>query len=269
MSDSLRPHGCSLPGFPALHYLLVCSNSIELVMPFNYLILCHPLLLLPSVFPSIRVFPNVSALCIRWPNFSFIISPSKEYSVLISFRMDWFDCLAVQGTLKSLIQHHNLKTLILCPSAFFVVQLSYPHMTTGKNIALTRWTFDGKVMPLLFNTLSRFVIALQVSQEFGKVVRYSYLFKNFLQFVVIHTVKGYSVVNEAEVDVFLELLCFFYDTTDIGSSISDSSVLKSAFSLEDLLKHFTLIWLALFLLCFAKGEVEFVLSFHRVRALSL
>ena len=179
-----------------------------------------------------------------------IISPSSEYSVLISFRIDWFDCLAVQGTLKSLY-HHNLKASILCPSAFFVVQLTYLYMTTGKTIALTRWTFVGKVMPLLFNTLSRFVIALQVSEEVGKVTWYSYLFKNF------HTVKGFSVVNEAEVDVFLEHLCFFYDTTDIGSLISDTSALKSAFSLEDLLKYFTLIWLPLFFLCFAKGEVEF------------
>ena len=187
----------------------------------------------------------------------FIISTSNEYSVLISFRIDWFDCLAVQGTLKSLLYHHNLKASILCPSAFFVVQLTYPYITTGKTIALTRWTFVGKVMPLLFNTLSRFVIALQVSQEVGKVTWYSYLFKNFLQFVLIHIVKGFNVVNEAEVNVFLEHLCFFCDTTDIGSLISDTSALKSAFSLEDLLKYFTLIWLPLFLLCFAKGEVEF------------
>ena len=177
--------------------------------------------------------------------------------MLISYRIDWFDRLALQGTLKSLLWHDSLKASILCPSALFAAQLSHPHMTTGKMIALTRWTFDGKVMPLLFNTLSRFVIALQVSQLFGKVICSFYLFKNFTQFVVIHTVKGFSVVSEA-IDIFLEHLCFLYDTTDIGSSISDSSALKSAFSLEDLLKHFTLIWLALFLLCFAKGEVEFV-----------
>ena len=197
-----------------------------------------------------------------------IISPSSEYSVLISFRIDWFDCLAVQGTLKSLLHHHNLKASILCPSAFFVVQLTYLYMTTGKTIALTRWTFVGKVMPLLFNTLSRFVIALQVSQEVGKVIWYSYLFKNFLQFVLIHTVKGFSVVNEAEVDVFLEQLCFFYDTTDIVSLISDTSALKSAFSLEDLLKYFNMASTFLPMLCQRWSRVC-VLSFHRVGALSL
>ena len=128
--------------------------SIELVMPSNHLILCCPLLLLPSTFPSIRVFTNVSALRIRWPkywSFSFSISPSNEYSELISFRIDWFDILAVQGILKSLLQHHSLKASILWLSAFFMVQLSHPHMTTGKTIALTRWTFVGKVMSLLFH----------------------------------------------------------------------------------------------------------------------
>ena len=130
-------------------------------MPSNHLILCHPLLLLPSVFPSIRVFPNESALRIRWPkywSFSFNISPSNEHPGLISFRMDWLDLLAVQGTLKSLLQHRSSKALILQCSAFFIVQLSHPYMTTGKTIALTRWTFVGKVMSLLFNTPSRFVI---------------------------------------------------------------------------------------------------------------
>ena len=134
--------------------------SIESVMPSNHLILCHPLLL-PSIFPSIRVFSNESFLYIRWPkywSFSFSISPSNEYSGLISFRMDWLDFLAVQGTLKSLLQHHSLKALILWHSAFFTVQLSHPYMTTGKTIALTRWTFVGKVMSLLFNKLSRLVI---------------------------------------------------------------------------------------------------------------
>ena len=119
--------------------------SIELVMPFNHLILCHPLLL-PSIFPSIRVFCNESVLCIRWPKYwSFSISLSNEYSGLISFRIDWFDLLEVQGTLKSLLQHHSLKTSILWHSAFFIVQLSHPYMTTGKTIALTRQTFVGKV----------------------------------------------------------------------------------------------------------------------------
>ena len=122
---------------------------IESVMPSNPLILCRPLLLLPSIFPHIRVFSNESALSIKWPkywSFSFSISPSKEHSGLISLRMDWLDLLAVQGTLKSLLQHHSSKASILQPSAFFIVQLSHPYMTTGKTIALTRWTFVGKVM---------------------------------------------------------------------------------------------------------------------------
>ena len=132
--------------------------SIELVMPSNYIILCCPLLLLPSIFPNIRVFSSESALCIRWPNywsFSFSISPSNEYSELISFRTDWFDLLAVQGTL---LQHHNSNASILGHSAFFMVQLSHPYMATGKTIALTRQTFINKVMSLLFNMLSRLVI---------------------------------------------------------------------------------------------------------------
>ena len=135
--------------------------SIELVMPSNHLILCHPLLLLPSIFPIIRVFSNESVLRIRWTNywsFSFSFSPSNEYSGLISFRMDWLNLLAVQGTLKSLLQHHSSKASILQCSAFFTVQLSHPYMTTGKTIALTRWTFVGKVMSLLLNMLSRWVI---------------------------------------------------------------------------------------------------------------
>jgi len=135
--------------------------SIESVMPSSHLILCHPLLLLPSIFLSNRVFSNESALRIRWPkywSFSFNISPSNEHPGLISFRMDWLDLLAVQGTLKSLLQHHSSKASILQCSAFFIVQLSHPYMTTGKTIALTRWTFVGKVMSLLFNMLSRLVI---------------------------------------------------------------------------------------------------------------
>ena len=126
--------------------------SIESVMPSNHLILCHPLLLLPSIFPSIRVFSNESALCISWPkywSFSFSISPSHEHPGLIFFRMDWLDLLAVQGTLKSLLQHHSSKASILQPSAFFTVQLSHPYMATGKAIALIRWTFVGKVISLL------------------------------------------------------------------------------------------------------------------------
>ena len=135
--------------------------SIESVIPSNHLILCHSLLLLPSIFPSIRVFSSESALCIRWPkywSFSFSISPSNEHPLLISFRMDWLDLLVVQGTLKSLLQHHSAKASILQHSAFFTVQLSHPYMTTGKTIALTRRTFVDKVMSLLFNMLSSLVI---------------------------------------------------------------------------------------------------------------
>ena len=135
--------------------------SIELVMPSNHLILCCPLLLPPSIFPSIRVFSNESALRVRWPeywSFSFNISTSNEHPGLISFRMDWLDLLAVQGTHKNLLQHHSSKASILHCSAFFIVQLSHPYMTTGKSIALTRRTFVDKVMSLLFNMLSRLVI---------------------------------------------------------------------------------------------------------------
>ena len=134
--------------------------SVELVMPSNHLILCRPLLRLPSIFPSIRVFSNESVLHIRWPkywSFSFSISPSYEYARLMPFRMDWLDLLAVQGTLKSLLQHHSSKTSILWRSAFFILQLSHPYTTTGKTIALTRQTFVGKVMSMLFNMLSRLV----------------------------------------------------------------------------------------------------------------
>ena len=136
--------------------------SIELVMPSNHLILCRSLLLLLSIFPSIRVFSNESALCIRWPkywSFGFNISPSNEHSGLLSFRMDWLDLLAVQGPLKSHLQHHSSKASILWCSSFFIVQLSHPYMTTGKTIALTIWTFVSKVMSLLLNMLSRLVIA--------------------------------------------------------------------------------------------------------------
>ena len=137
---------------------LLKLTSIKSVMPSNHLILCHPLLLLPSIFPSIRVFSNESVLYIRWPkywSFSFSISPSKDYSGLISFRMDWLDLFAVQGTLKSLLQHHSSEASFLLRSDFFIFQFSHPYMTTGKTIALTRWTFVGKVMSLFFNMLSR------------------------------------------------------------------------------------------------------------------
>ena len=137
-----------------LSWILLQLLSVESVVPSNHLILCHPLLLLPSVFPSIRVFSNQSVLHIRWPNywsFSFSVSPSNEYSGLISFRVDWFDLFAVQGTLRSLLHHHSSKASILWHSAFFKVQLSHPYMTTGKTVALTRRTFVSKVMSLLFN----------------------------------------------------------------------------------------------------------------------
>ena len=137
-------------------------------MPSSHLILCRPLLLLPPIPPSIRVFSNESTLCMRWPkywSFSFSISPSKEHPGLISFRMDWLDLPALQGTLKSLLQHHTSKASILQCSAFFTVQLSHPYMTTGKTIAFTRWTFVGKVMSLLFNVLSRLVITFLPSSK--------------------------------------------------------------------------------------------------------
>ena len=142
--------------------------SIESVMPSSHLILCQHLLLLPPIPPSIRVFSNESALRIRWPkywSFSSNISPSNKHPGLISFRMDWLDILAVQGTLKSLLQHHTSKASILQDSAFFIVQLSHPYMTAGKTIALTRWSFVGKVMSLLFNMLSRLVITFQLSKR--------------------------------------------------------------------------------------------------------
>ena len=145
-----------------ISWSLLKVMSIKLVVPSNLLILYYPLLLLPSVFPSIRVFRNKSVLCIRWPkywSFSFSISPSNEHSGLISFRMDWLDLLTVQGTLKSLLQHHSSKASVLGCSAFFIVQLSHSYMATGKTIALTRWTSVGKVMSLLLSMLSRFVTA--------------------------------------------------------------------------------------------------------------
>jgi len=152
-------HQASLSTTPSLSLLKL--TSIESMMPSNHLIFSHPFLLLPSIFSNIRVFSNESVLCIRWPkywHFSFSINPSNEYSGLISFRIDWLDHLAVQETLKSLLQHHSSKASVLWHSAFFMVQLSYPYMITGKTIALARWTFVGKVMSLLFNMLSRLVM---------------------------------------------------------------------------------------------------------------
>ena len=156
-----NPMDCSTPGLPVHHQLLEFTQTHvhESVMPSNHLILCCPLLLLPSIFPNIRVFSNESVLHIRWPkywSFSFSISPYNEYSGLISFRMDWLDLLAVQGTCKGLLQHQSSKASVLQCSAFFIVQLSHPYMTTGKTISFMRQTFVGKVMSLLFNMLSRF-----------------------------------------------------------------------------------------------------------------
>ena len=187
MFNSLQPHRLSVqllshvrlyatPRTAARQALLSINNSrsllklmsTESVMPSNHLIFCRSLLLLPSIFPSIRVFSNESALRMRWPkywSFSFNISPSNEHSGLTSFRVDWLDLLAVQGILKSLLQHHGSKASILLRSAFFIVQLSHPYMTTGKTIALTRWTFVGKVMSLLFNMLSRLVITFLPRSE--------------------------------------------------------------------------------------------------------
>ena len=158
------PMDCSMPGFPVHHQLpeLAQTHVHRVGDAIHHLVLCRPLLLLPSIFSSIRVFSNESVLRIRWLkywSFSSSFSLSKEYSRLISFGMDWFDLLSVQGTLKSLLQHHSSKASIFWCSAFFIVQLSHPYMTTGKIIALTRQTFVGKVMPLLFKMLSRFVIA--------------------------------------------------------------------------------------------------------------
>ena len=170
LSHELQSHAacnsmnCRTSDFPVLHYLqsLLKFMSIESVIPSNHLILCCPLLLLPSTFPSIRLSSNEWALHIRWPtyqSFSISISPSNEYSELISFRIDWFELLEVQGILKSLLQHHSLKASFLPCSAFFMFQLSNPYMTTGKTLAFTIQTFVSKVMPRLLNTLSRFVIA--------------------------------------------------------------------------------------------------------------
>ena len=142
--------------------------SIELVMPSNYLILCHPLLFVPSIFPSISVFSKESVLRIRWPkywSFSFSISPSNKYSRLISFKFDWFDLLAVQGTLKSFLHHHSSKASLLWHSAFFIVEISHPYMTIGKTIALTKQIFVGKVISLLFNMLSRLIITFLPRSE--------------------------------------------------------------------------------------------------------
>ena len=167
----------STPGLPVHHQLLEFAQThiqIESVMPSSHLILCCPLLLLPPISPSTRVFSNESTLRMKWPkywSFSFSISPSEEHPGLISFRMDWLDLPAVQGSLKSLLQHHSSKASILQSSAFLTVQLSQPYMTTGKTIALTRWTFVGKVMSLLLNLLSRLVITFFQGVQFSSVAQ--------------------------------------------------------------------------------------------------
>ena len=173
MTPWTAAHQASLPF--TISWSLLKLLSIELVMKSNRLVLRHPLLLLPSIFPSIRIFYNESVLHIRWPKYwSFSISPSSEYSGLISFRIDWLDLLAVQGTLRSLLQHHSSKASVLRRSAFFMVQLSDLYMTTRKTIALTRWTFVSKVTSLFFNMLPRFVIAWnEYLSDFG-----SFLFVN-------------------------------------------------------------------------------------------
>ena len=157
------PMNCSMPGLPVHHLLEFTQTHVHCVsMPSNHLILCWSLLIPPSIFPSNRVFSNEPGFHIRWPkywSFSFNISLSHEYSGLISFRIDWLILLAVQGTLESLLQHHSSKASILQCSAFFIVELSHPYLTTGRTIALTRWTYVGKVMSLLFNMLSRLVVA--------------------------------------------------------------------------------------------------------------
>ena len=189
--------------------------SFQLEMPSNHLILCHPLLLLPSIFHSIRVFSNESILRIRWPkywSFSFCISPSNEYSGLISFRRDWFDLLAVQVTLKSILQYHSSKTSIFRHSVFFIFRLSYPYMTTGKTIALIRWTFVGKIMSLLFNMLSRLVIAF--------LPRSKHIF-NFMATVTICSDFAAAAAKSLQ---SCPTLCNPIDGSPLGSSVDQFHV---------------------------------------------
>ena len=202
--------------------------SIKLVMPSNHLILCCPLLLLPSIFPSIKVFSSELALPIRWPkywSFNFSIPPSNEYSGLISFKIDWFDLLVVCGTLKSLLQHHNLKASVLQCSAVFMVQLSHPYMTTGKTIALTRWTFVGKVMSLLFNMLSRLVIAFLLRSK-GLLI--SWL--KSLSAVILEPKKRKSV----SVSIVSPSICHEVMGLDAIIFVFQMLSFKPAFSLESI-----------------------------------
>ena len=193
-----------------ISWSLLKLMSTELVIPSNHLILCHPLLFLPSIFPSIKVFSNELALSIRWPkywSFNFSINTSNEYSGLISFRIDLFDLLAVQGTLKGLLEHRSSEVSILHCSAFFMVQLSHPYKTTGKTIALTRWTFAGKVMSLLYNLLSRFVIA---SLQRSKCLLISWL--QSLSTVILEPKKK-------SVTVFIVFLPIWHEVTGMDAMI--------------------------------------------------
>ena len=202
--------------------------SIESEMPSNHLILCHSLFLPPSIFPSIRVSSNESTLYIRWPkywSFSFSISPSNEYSELISFRSDWLDLLAVQGTLKSLLQNHSSNKSILQHSAFFTVQLSHPYMTTGKTIALTRRTFAGKVMPLLFNMLSRLVIAFLPRSKHLLI-----LWLQSLSTVILEPKKVESIEEHFQIPISI-LFLLFHCSFLMGSSCNLSAATQSFIAL--------------------------------------
>ena len=218
----------STPGLPVHHQLPEPPKtmSIESVMPSNHLILCRPLLLLPSIFPSFRVFSNESDLRIKWPkywSFSFNISPSNEHTGLISFRMNWLDLLAVQGTLKSLLQHHSSKASILQRSAFFIVQLSHPYMTTGKTIALTRQTFVDKVMSLLFNMLSRLVITF--------LPRSKRLF-NFMAAITICSDLEPRKIKSATVATVSPSICYEVMGPDAMILVSRMLSFKPTFSLS-------------------------------------
>ena len=241
MSDSLQPHvpQHARPPSPSPTPRVYSNMSIESVMPSNHLILCPPLLLLPSIFPSIRVFSNESVLCIRWPkywSFSFSIRPSIEYSGLIFFRMDWLDLLAVRGTLKSLLQHHSSKASVLWCLAFFfflIVQLSHQYMTTGKTIAVTIRTFVSRVMSLLFNTLSRFVSCLPAKKQ---------LRSDFMVAVTVHSDFG---AQEEEIGHYFHLspsvchvvigpdgiiLVFLIFSFKLALSLSSFTLIKKLFS---------------------------------------
>ena len=210
--------------------------SIESVIPSTHLILCHPLLLLPSIFPNIRDFSSESVLHIRWPkywSFSFSISPSKEYSGLFSFRMDWLDLLAVQGTLNSLLQHHSSKASILWHSALFIVQLPHPYMTTGKTIALTRWTFVGKVMSLLFNILSRLVIIFLARSKHLLILWLwspcAFLSPPQIKSVTVSTVSPY-ICHEVVVGPDTMILVFWMLSFKPTFSLSSFTFIKRLFS---------------------------------------